>query len=75
MYPRTNTGGLDSLSPVIEVIRNSFVDGSLGFLGSSEACGSSEGSSGFVGDVCSSRAGSTSYQAVPVRAGGQCVRH
>ena len=53
MYPRTNTGGLDSLSPVIEVIRNSFVDGSLGFLGSSEACGSSEGSSGFVGEVMS----------------------
>ena len=40
----------------IEVISNSFVDGSLGFLGSSEACGSSEGSSGFVGEVMSALA-------------------
>ena len=37
----------------IEGIRNTFVGGSLGFLGSSVACGSSRGSSGFVGEVCS----------------------
>ena len=36
-----------------EGIRNTFVGGSLGFLGSSEACGSSRGSSGFVGEACS----------------------